>query len=205
MADSRIDSLFATRLYRAQIRGLDAALEKTCLALARDDHAGRRWAREHGYKGYTSYASLDDLVTRASVFAELATHIGRHVKRFARALDFDLAGHALELDSLWANVMERGSIHTGHIHPHSAISGTYYVSVPPAAAAIRFEDPRLPLMMAAPPKKKRAKEANKSFVNVAPKAGTLLLWESFVRHEVIANSADGKRISISFNYAWTKR
>jgi len=204
MADARIDSLFVTRLYRVRLgaRGLDAALEKTCLALARDDKAGRRWAREHGYKGYTSYASLDDLTTRASVFAELARHFDRHVKRFARTLDFDLAGHALQLDSLWVNVMERGSIHTGHIHPHSAISGTYYVSVPQGAAAIRFEDPRLPLMMAAPSKKKRAKDANRSFVSVAPKAGTLLLWESFVRHEVMANMGYGKRISISFNYAW---
>jgi hypothetical protein len=30
----------------------------------------------------------------------------------------------------------------------------------------------------------------------------VLLWESFVRHEVPLNEADDERISISFNYRW---
>ncbi|MGN6516907.1 MAG: TIGR02466 family protein [Rhizomicrobium sp.] len=204
MADSRnIESLFVSPLYRAQIaaRGLNAALAKTCLALAEDDAAGRRWAKAHGYRGYTSYASLDDLPRRASVFAELADLLDRHVRGFARALDYEMRGQRLTLDSLWVNVMDKGSIHSAHIHPHSAISGTYYVDVPRGAADIRFEDPRLAMMMSAPAKKERARRENQTFVRISPKAGTLLLWESFLRHEVLPNNARGKRISISFNYA----
>lgn len=204
MADSgNIESLFVSPLYRVQIaaRGLNAALAKTCLALAAEDKAGQRWAKAHGYKGYTSYASLDDLPRRASVFGELAERLDRHVRDFARALDYEMGGRKLELDSLWVNVMDRGSIHSAHIHPHSVVSGTYYVEVPEGAADIRFEDPRLAMMMAAPPKKERARRQNQSFARVSPKAGTLLLWESFLRHEVLPNSARGKRISVSFNYA----
>jgi uncharacterized protein (TIGR02466 family) len=198
-----IESLFVSSLYRAQIsaRGLNAALAKTCVAIAAEDKAGQRWAKVHGYKGYTSYASLDDLPQRASVFAELVAQIDRHVRSFAKALDYELAGRALALDSLWINVMDRGGIHTAHIHPHSVISGTYYVEVPKGAADIRFEDPRLAMMMAAPPRKARARRENQTFVQVSPKPGTLLLWESFLRHEVLPNAAPGKRISISFNYA----
>ena len=198
-----IESLFVSSLYRAQIsaRGLNAALAKTCVAIAAEDKAGQRWAKAYGYKGYTSYASLDDLPRRASVFAELTTQINKHVRAFAKTLDYDLAGHALALDSLWINVMDRGGIHTAHIHPHSVISGTYYVEVPKGAADIRFEDPRLAMMMAAPPRKARARRENQTFAQVSPKPGTLLLWESFLRHEVMPNRAPGKRISISFNYA----
>jgi uncharacterized protein (TIGR02466 family) len=198
-----IESLFVSSLYRAQIsaRGLNAALAKTCLAIAAADKAGQRWAKAHGYKGYTSYASLDDLPQRASVFAELTTQIDKHVRAFARTLDYDLAGRPLALDSLWINVMDRGGIHTAHIHPHSVISGTYYVEVPKGAADIRFEDPRLAMMMAAPPRKGKARRENQTFAQVSPKPGTLLLWESFLRHEVLPNAAPGKRISISFNYA----
>lgn len=107
----------------------------------------------------------------------------------------------LVLDSLWINVMEKGAIHAPHIHPHSAISGTYYVTVPPKSGAIRFEDPRLAMMMAAPTKLPNARTDNRSFVDVSPKPGMLLLWESWLRHGVEPNAARQKRISISFNYA----
>jgi len=202
MADSSIETLFPTRLYRAELgRGLNAELERTCLSIAREDRAGRGWAKEHGYKGYTSYASLDDLPLRAPVFADLVTRIDRHVRAFAKALEFDLGRRALVCDSLWINVMDKGGVHTAHIHPHSAISGTYYVTLPQGASAIRFEDPRLAMMMAAPPKRAKASRANQSFVTVTPKPGTLLLWESFLRHDVPQNAARGTRISVSFNYS----
>jgi uncharacterized protein (TIGR02466 family) len=191
--------LFPTRLYKARIPVL-SGLEQTCLGLAMDDNAGRRWSKDHGYGGYTSYASLNDLTRRASIFAELERAISGHVAKFARQLQFELGGKKLALDSLWVNVMNKGAIHAPHIHPHSAVSGTYYVTVPPKSGAIRFEDPRLPLMMAAPPRKQKAKAENRLFVDVEPKPGMLLLWESWLRHGVETNRAKGERISVSFNY-----
>jgi uncharacterized protein (TIGR02466 family) len=193
-------NLFTTQLYQGRI-AVPRGLEETCLAIAAEDTAGRRWSREHGYGGYTSYASLNDLTTRASIIGDLERGIAKQVAGFAKALQFDLGGRKLKLDSLWLNVMNKGAIHAPHIHPHSAISGTYYVTVPPRAGAIRFEDPRLGLMMAAPQKKKAARTENRSFVDVAPKAGTLLLWESWLRHGVEPNQAKAPRISVSFNYS----
>jgi uncharacterized protein (TIGR02466 family) len=193
-------NLFTTQLYQGRI-AVPAGLEDTCLAIATEDSAGRRWSRDHGYGGYTSYASLNDLTTRASIFAELERAIAKHVAGFARALQFDLGGRKLTLDSLWINVMNKGAIHAPHIHPHSVISGTYYVTVPPKSGAIRFEDPRLGLMMAAPPRKKSARPENRSFVDVAPRTGQLLLWESWLRHGVEASQSKIPRISVSFNYS----
>jgi uncharacterized protein (TIGR02466 family) len=195
-------TLFATNLHRAQLsQARNRILEQTCLGFAAEDRAGQRWARAHGYGGYTSYASLNDLTRRASVIAELERDIARHVAGFARNAQFDLGGRKLRLDSLWVNVMDKDAIHAPHIHPHSAVSGTYYVAVPAKAGAIRFEDPRLAMMMAAPPRKRTARPENRSFFNVAPKPGMLLLWESWLRHGVEPNGARRPRISISFNYA----
>ena len=202
MAQTRL--LFATSLYQAALNRaarLNADLAKVCLAIAAEDRAGQRWAKEHGYRGYTSYASLNDLPQRAPEFAALKAQLDKHVAAFARAVDFDLGGRRLKLDSLWINVMPEGGIHTGHIHPHSVVSGTYYVALPRGASAIRFEDPRLPLMMAAPARNPKARAHNQTFVTVAPKAGTVLLWESWLRHEVLRNGARGQRISVSFNYS----
>lgn len=196
---TKMESLFATQIYRAQLPArLNTDLAKTCLSLAAEDRAGQRWSKQHRYRGYTSYASLDDLPQRASVFADLVSTIDQQVRAFAKALDYTLTKPIL--DSLWVNVMDEGAVHTGHIHPHSAISGTYYVALPKNASAIRFEDPRLPLMMSAPLKRENAKRYNQPFVTVVPKPGMLLLWESFLRHEVPQNNARGKRISVSFNY-----
>ena len=58
----------------------------------------------------------------------------------------------------------------------------------------------LAMMMAAPPRKKNVPESFKSHVNFRPQVGTLMLWESWLRHEVPLNRAEGNRISVSFNY-----
>ena len=200
---ARLERLFATRIYRASL-GADLArgLEGACRSIAGDDSAGKAWCRANAYPGYTSYASLNDLPWRAPEFAALAGKLTCHVEIFARELDFDLAGRPLALDSLWINVMPEGAFHAGHIHPHSVLSGTFYVRVPEGASAIKFEDPRLALMMAAPARKARARRDSRQFVYLWPKAGTLLLWESWLRHEVPLNQAKSDRISVSFNYRW---
>ncbi|MBN9320348.1 MAG: hypothetical protein BGN86_17055 [Caulobacterales bacterium 68-7] len=199
-------TLFATRLYEATLaadRGFDdfiAELEDACRGVADDDEAGQAWCEAKGYAGYTSYASLNDLPRRASIFADLKKKLDRHAATFAEQLGFDLGGEKLVLDSIWINILEPGGAHSGHIHPHSVISGTVYVDIPDGASAIRFEDPRLPMMMAAPTRRADAAEDLQTFVSVSPQAGTVLMWESWLRHEVPANQAEAERISVSFNY-----
>jgi uncharacterized protein (TIGR02466 family) len=112
----------------------------------------------------------------------------------------DLRGKRLKLDNIWVNVLEPGGSHSGHIHPHCVLSGTYYVRVPDGASSLKFEDPRLAMMMAAPAPREDADELHRRFVYVAPKAGELLLWESWMRHEVTVNRASSARVSVSFNF-----
>ncbi|QCO56166.1 hypothetical protein EOK75_10765 [Pseudorhodobacter turbinis] len=203
----QINSLFVTRLYRAALSELGKsptpdALEDSCLGIAEDDTAGQDWCEEHKFPGYTSYASLDDLAWRDPVFKDLVKLIDKHVAAFAKDLAFDLDGKKLKMDSIWINILPQGGIHTSHIHPHSVISGTTYVSVPPGAGALKLEDPRLPMMMATPTRTKDAPEGLQNFVFVAPEPGEIVLWESWLRHEVPMNMAEDDRISISFNYNW---
>jgi uncharacterized protein (TIGR02466 family) len=190
-----VRSLFPTLLYEAEAGdpALLAALAHSIRSLARDDRAGRQWSRDKGYAGYTSYASLNDLPKRDPALGDLARRLSRHAASFADECGFGL-GRRPRLDSLWVNLLKSGGQHSGHIHPHSVISGTFYVEVPAGSGAIRFEDPRLPLMMAAPPR-------DQAFVTVEPRAGLLLMWESWLRHEVLAGRGKGERLSISFNFA----
>ena len=193
--------LFPTLLYEAEVGPeLLPDLARSIRSLAGDDSAGQRWSKQHHYPGYTSYASLNDLPRRDPDLAQLAKLLTRHAAAFAKECAFDSARRP-KLDSLWVNLLKSGGHHSGHIHPHSILSGTLYVEVPPGAGAIRFEDPRLPMMMAAPARSADAPGEMRPFVTVEPRPGLLLMWESWLRHEVLAGSGKGERLSISFNFA----
>jgi uncharacterized protein (TIGR02466 family) len=196
-----IRNLFATRFSETALNddALLAELAEACRDLAAEDRAGQAWSKAHGYRGYTSYASLDDLPIRDPRFGDLVRHLNRHAAKFADECAFDL-GRKPRLDSLWVNILKPGGTHSGHIHPHSIISGTLYVEIPPGAGTLKLEDPRLPLMMAAPARRPDAAEDLQTFVYAEPTPGTIFLWESWLRHEVVAGNAKADRISISFNY-----
>jgi uncharacterized protein (TIGR02466 family) len=81
------------------------------------------------------------------------------------------------------------------------VSGTYYVQVPDGASALKLEDPRLPMMMAQPVRSAQAPQELQPFVFLAPQEGEAILWESWLRHEVVMNRSKAPRISVSFNYA----
>lgn len=198
-------NLFTTPVRRVAIAGapsLNAEIEAAAMSFSEDDNLGRRWSAENGYSGYTSYGSIPDLVSRATCFAALKRQLDDAAAAFAVSLAFDLGRARLKLDNIWLNVMPKGGFHSGHLHPHSVISGTYYVRAPRGAGAIRFEDPRLPMMMAAPPRREDAPDHRRSFVYLPPEEGTALLWESWLRHEVVRNASRSPRISVSFNYRW---
>lgn len=197
-----VRNLFATRLYEAELtnESLLADLAHSIRNLAANDAAGQGWSREKGYAGYTSYASLNDLPRRDPAFADLGKLLGKHAATFAEECAFDLARKP-KLDSLWVNLLRGSGHHSGHIHPHSIISGTLYIEVPKGSGAIRFEDPRLPLMMAAPMRRNDAPEELRPFVTIQPRPGLLLLWESWLRHEVLPGTGRDERLSISFNFA----
>jgi uncharacterized protein (TIGR02466 family) len=200
---STITNLFPTQLYRADNAvpvTLNAALEVASLDLAHNDAAGNRWCEKHGYAGYTSFGSFSSLSDQLPAFKKLEKILDKHALAFAQALQWDIGKRKPVCDSLWVNVLPEGGSHTGHIHTNSVISGTCYVKVPDGAGPIVYEDPRLGFMMAAPPRKKNCTPDLLSHVSIKPAAATIMLWESWLRHEVPMNRAEGERISISFNY-----
>ncbi len=204
---SQINSLFVTRLYRAALSEhgpkIDQLeLEASCYSIAEDDDAGQQWCEENGYPGYTSYASLTDLPWRFPIFKDIVEALDLHVAEFAKDLEFDLDGRALVLEDIWINILPEAGMHASHLHPHSVISGTTYVSMPEGTSALKLEDPRSARMMAAPARLKDAREELRTFVYAKPAVGDVLLWESWLRHEVPMNMAEDERISVSFNYRW---
>ncbi|MEL6414055.1 MAG: TIGR02466 family protein [Pseudomonadota bacterium] len=195
--------LFASHIQHTRLPQ-DALLQElndACWMIEDGDQAGHDWCEQEGYPGYTSYASLDDLPLRAPAFADLVTALDGFAYQFAEARFWDLGSARLSCDSLWINILGEGGHHSGHIHPNSVISGTCYIATPPGAGRIKFEDPRLAMMMATPPLKQDAPETAARFAYRAPQPGDVLMWESWLRHEVLAGRTEEPRLSISFNYS----
>jgi uncharacterized protein (TIGR02466 family) len=203
-----INAWFPTYVYSEPLMGaglerFNAGLAAECRSLRQFDRAGRNWSKKNYPGGYTSYASLNELHRFSSTFTRLEQRIARHVRLFSRALDMDLRGREIRMTDCWVNIMPPNSAHSMHLHPLSFLSGTYYVATPAGCPGIKFEDPRLDRFMAAPPRVARPRKANLTHVTYPARAGNLILFESWLRHGVAQNTADGERISISFNYNWS--
>jgi uncharacterized protein (TIGR02466 family) len=202
-----IEVLFPTRVYRARLasaraRELNHRLLREARLYALEDAAGQAWSETNYPGGYTSYGSRAQLHRMSPTFARLEKQLDAHVKSFARELDFDLTGRKLAMTDCWVNIMKRQVVHGLHLHPLSSISGTYYVRTPRGCSGLKFEDPRLERYMAAPPRKARARRVNQPWVTVDAEAGSLVLFESWLRHEVAPNPVAAERVSVSFNYSW---
>jgi len=106
----------------------------------------------------------------------------------------------------WANINRLGDYHDLHNHPHSYLSGTYYVAMPSGDAAagsrndlspgaISFYDPRPQANMNAI----RGDAQVSPQYTIYPRPGMILMWPAFLHHLVHPNLTQEKRISVSFN------
>jgi uncharacterized protein (TIGR02466 family) len=145
---------------------------------------------------------MDQLHRFSSTFGRLERSLDRHVRRYAADLQWDLLGRALAMTDCWLNIMPRGCAHSFHLHPQAVVSGTFYVTAPRGSAPLKFEDPRLGYMMAAPPRQAECAPESRAHIAYLPRAGRVILFESWLRHEVPAQAVDQPRISVSFNYHW---
>jgi uncharacterized protein (TIGR02466 family) len=200
-------ALFPTLVYEAPLQAsggpaFNRRLLQECLQYREDDVAGQSWSATRYPGGYTSYGSLCRMHRISPTFAALERKLRRHLRSYARALELDLEGRELEMTDCWINVMPRLVVHSQHLHPLSTISGTYYVRTPRGSPGIKFEDPRLDRFMAAPPRKPDCRPEHRPWVTVPASAGKVVLFESWLRHEVPPNPVAAERVSISFNYGW---
>ena len=112
----------------------------------------------------------------------------------------------------WANVNAKGDYHNLHNHPHSWLSGTYYLIVPGQTTktgsrddlnpgCISFYDPRGAANMSA---LRNDGQFDPEYRRL-PEAGELYLWPAFLHHFVHPNLSDEPRLSISFNVVVTNK
>jgi uncharacterized protein (TIGR02466 family) len=202
---AKIQELFPSLLSSGRLSratALNRQLKREIEILTKIDEEGLRWSKKHYIGGYSSYGSLTQLHRTSPNFADLEKALAPLVRQMVRKLEWDLGGRSLEMTTCWANRMGPGTHHTLHLHPHSVLSGVYFVDCPPGSSIFKIEDPRMSQLMAAPPRKANCQSKNRNYIEFQPKAGEYLLFESWMKHEVPPNRSRKPRLSISFNYEW---
>ena len=99
----------------------------------------------------------------------------------------------------WVNVNKQDNYNSRHHHdPHAGtfLSGVFYVKCPPDCGAIRFYDPR-PHIDTAPDM--QYFYDSKTHFKIFPQENMLLMFPSWLEHDVEPNKSKKERISISFN------
>jgi len=195
-------SLFTTYVEQKRITISPKILEQmkwTASKMPEIDDIGVKWSKKNYIGGYTSYDSISRVDLQFSVFETLKKKIDAEVKKYTKKLGLEFNTGTLELSSMWVNVMPKNVYHAFHLHPLSVISGTFYISVGKGklASPLRIEDPRASRFMGTP--------ARTMQVDLKPKNGDLILFESWLKHEVPPHQNSDDRISVSFNYDWLNR
>lgn len=146
----------------------------------------------------SSNSNTPCLTSSPAVYIHLAPIFHQAVINYLRECYLDAEAEGLhKLNDLtklhiWSSVHANGSYHSAHHHQDAQISGILYITTPPDAGAVVFNDPRGQL----PPFGKS--------VHIVPKPGQLILFPSWLVHSVLPTQGAQPRISVSFNYngAW---
>ena len=194
--------LFVTSCYSTYLKGIDHKNIIDCIEQIENTVQGRNRSNSGGYQS-ESYLNYDNQYT-ALLFEE---HIIPAVQHVGKQW---LLPSTLEKKHYWYNVNRRYTFNWPHVHPHSYISGVFYLKVPKASGNIVFErstveTDRMSFITDAYIERKL--DIDHPNINTqymfAPKEGMLLLFPGHLSHYVTPNiteETDDRRISLSFNF-----
>ena len=109
-----------------------------------------------------------------------------------------------QITTSWINKTDKTEYIDKHSHPNSIISGVYYISTTPKCAPIIFSKPHLysnitfqNIQLAYSGENKN--QYNTDYYGINPLPGELLMFPSWLEHEVLEQGSEHNRISLAFN------
>ena len=193
--------LFPTLIYEDWYADYDGEREKLIAfvhKLSQEDTEGKEYSAREYPNGYTSYFSRSDLY-KLSELTGLVAFLYQSAQNFAYQHHWDTQNYEPVINALFTNINSKFSFHPEHLHPYSHISGVFYIKSEAGAPAIGFKDPRMARWMM-PPAADGNRAENTFHAKVAPEAGKLLMFPSWLEHGVAQNQTETERISMSFNF-----
>jgi len=152
---------------------------------------GRKYTNRGGWQSNF----IDDLPQ----VQPLIEQINQRLEQLRSSIDF-IDEAVLRVESMWININHPYSYNSNHIHPNSYISGVYYVKVPENSGSLVLKHPSNLISIFTPSELiKQYNTFNSSKWNIKPHPGDLVMFPSWIEHEVTQNISGDDRISIAFN------
>lgn len=166
-------------------------IEKFCYKQMDDDPNGRIISNRGGWQ------SNDLFTSTTPELKELTDIISSRFIDLAFKMNYNIN---CPVGNFWININKKNSHNVPHIHPRTLLTSVYYVKVPENSGNIIFhrtihnyEEYVKDYMIS------KYNEYNSSTYTFVPKKGKLLIFPSWLEHEVEPNETDLERISIAFN------
>ena len=132
------------------------------------------------------------------------SEISKNIGSAINDMGWDLESQIAKITSMWSIINKKDAFNEKHHHGNSALSAAYYVKAEQNAGNIVFFDPRQSNVFHHP-SSKEVNSINAQVQSVTPKAGTLVLFPSYLEHKVDPNLSNEDRIVISFNVALIRK
>ena len=100
--------------------------------------------------------------------------------------------------AMWAIINKKNSYNVKHNHQNCYLSSDYYIKKPENSGDITFYDPKEVKTYRFPEVERNTSYSAES-ITVKPKEGDLLIFPSYLYHDVGVNLSDEERVVVSFN------
>jgi uncharacterized protein (TIGR02466 family) len=184
--------LFSSSVFKTNLSSVDNNKLITCVEkLMHEDLKGRVVSNRGGWQSRSySYTENQEFI---SLFDNIIDYIRLTINQVHIKCEKFLI-------SYWINVNNKYSYNTRHTHVGNILSGVYYIKTPKNSGGITFYNPKgeaINLLVY-----NDLTTENRYLYTIDPKEKDLLLFDSFLEHQVEQNlteEIDDRRISIAFN------
>ena len=185
---------FPTSIYIHDVKdptAMNQELEKNILKWQQEDPKGLNKTNRGGWHSPTTMHDKPEYQQLMAILFNMAQEIFKKEQ-----LDQSVA-----LGNMWANINPPRAWNLKHNHANAFFSGVYYVKVPVNAGQLEVHDPRPGPQLLRP--KQNTDNLSREYwrsVSFDPQEGRIIIFPSWLEHEVKSNESNEMRISISFNF-----
>ena len=183
--------IFINFLATETLRIDNARIEKFCYAL-KEKGGGRRVSNAGGWQS-------DNVDTATPELQELFRAVTDKLNELHRYFNLKNSMRQV-LEDAWININKRGDFNYAHAHPGVFFSCVYYVKGGPNKGEIAFNTPIEAHAYTIPDALVTSHNAFTAHdLFIPPVTGELLIFPSWLKHDVRPNETDEDRISIALN------
>ena len=185
--DTIIQGIFSEPVYKSSINRPILKIEKIFLKKCSKDK----------FKNEGNYASLDTYILNQEPFKKLKKELQKHIDEYVEKIYTPEKKTKLYITQSWLNYTNETEYHHAHQHPNSIVSGVFYFDADIKFDSIQFHRLDSKRTIQIVPREYHHFNSDSWVFEV--ETGDLVLFPSYLKHNVKNKKGKNTRISLAFN------